>query len=137
MTDQSASSAAPSEGRKFLFLWLQPGVTGLNLAVFFYAAFATIGLLTFVSPGTALVLNANFGIPINEQGTITGDLVIVTEIVQLLLAATFVSPKKSGAWLMVAAPGTAVIVPPLQLDATFAGDATIIPEGRLSVKRTL
>jgi len=70
---------------KFLFVWLQPGISSLNAVVFCYAAFATIGLLTFVSTGTALVLNANFGIPTGEQGTISGDLVIVTEIVQLLI----------------------------------------------------
>ena len=46
---------------------------------------ATIGLLTFVSPGTALVLNANFGMPANEQGTVSGDLVLITEIVQILV----------------------------------------------------
>ncbi len=66
-------------------MWLQPGITALNAVVFCYSAFATIGLLTFVSTGTALVLNANFGIPTTEQGTVTGDLVIVTEIVQLLI----------------------------------------------------
>ena len=78
MIDQSTSN-------KFLFVSLQPGITARNAMVFCYAAFATIGLLTFVSTGTALVLNANFGIPTGEQGTISGDLVIVTEIVQLLI----------------------------------------------------
>ncbi len=66
-------------------MWLQPGISALNAVVFCYSAFATIGLLTFVSTGTALVLNANFGIPTDEQGTVVGDLVIVTEIVQLLI----------------------------------------------------
>jgi MFS family permease len=75
----------PSTSNKFLFVSLQPGITARNAMVFCYAAFATIGLLTFVSTGTALVLNANFGIPTTEQGTISGDLVIVTEIVQLLI----------------------------------------------------
>ena len=82
-----STTAAPT-GKKFLFVWLQPGITSLNAIVFCYAAFATIGLLTFVSTGTALVLNANFGIPTTEQGTISGDLVIVTEIVQLLIFGT-------------------------------------------------
>ncbi|MDJ0929441.1 MAG: MFS transporter [Gammaproteobacteria bacterium] len=85
MSDRSTSNAPDTAGRKFLFLQLQPDISNANMAVFFYAAFATIGLLTFVSPGTALVLNANFGVPIDQQGTITGDLVIVTEIVQLLI----------------------------------------------------
>lgn len=85
MTDHQAAAGAEPAGRKILFLHLQPGVTGLNLSVFLYACVTTIGLLTFVSPGTALVLNVNFGLPISEQGTVTGDLVIVTEIVQLLI----------------------------------------------------
>jgi MFS family permease len=73
------------EGLKFLFVYLAPGITRFNGAVFLYSAFATIGLLTFISTGTALVLNAKFGIPANEQGTISGDLVIVTEIMQFLV----------------------------------------------------
>lgn len=73
------------EGLKFLFVYLAPGISRFNGAVFLYSAFATIGLLTFVSTGTALVLNAKFGIPANEQGTISGDLVIVTEIMQFLV----------------------------------------------------
>jgi len=78
-------SVPEQEGRRFLFVWFLPGVTRLNAIVFCYSAFATIGLLTFISTGTALVLNAKFGMPINEQGTISGDLVIVTEIMQLLI----------------------------------------------------
>lgn len=85
MSTSTSSAPATSGDNKFLFVWLQPGISSLNAVVFCYAAFATIGLLTFVSTGTALVLNANFGIPTGEQGTISGDLVIVTEIVQLLI----------------------------------------------------
>jgi MFS family permease len=81
MTDQK-----PEEGLKFLgFIWLAPGVTRFNASIFCYSAFATIGLLTFISTGTALVLTANLGIPIGEQGTISGDLVIATEIGQFLV----------------------------------------------------
>ncbi len=72
-------------GIKVGFLQLAPGITRLNLFVFFYSAFATIGLLTFVSTGTGLVLNANFGMDIGAQGTVSGDLVIITEIVQILI----------------------------------------------------
>jgi len=74
------------DGIQFLgFIWLMPGITHLNATVFLYSAFATIGLLTFISTGTAMVLNANLGIPMGEQGTITGDLVIATEIGQFLV----------------------------------------------------
>jgi MFS family permease len=85
LNTESAKTEPEDSGRKFLFVWLQPGITGLNAVFFLYAAFATIGLLTFVSPGTALVLNANFGMPANEQGTVSGDLVLITEIVQILV----------------------------------------------------
>lgn len=77
--------AEQEQGIKVGFLQLAPGISRLNLFVFFYSAFATIGLLTFVSTGTGLVLNANFGMDVGEQGTVSGDLVIITEIVQILI----------------------------------------------------
>ena len=81
MTDQNTEG-----GLKFLgFIWLAPGITRFNATIFLYSAFATIGLLTFISTGTALVLTANLGIPIGEQGTISGDLVIATEIAQFMV----------------------------------------------------
>lgn len=85
MSTESTTSSQEQEGRRFLFVWFLPGITRLNAIMFCYSAFATIGLLTFISTSTALVLNANFGMPVGEQGTISGDLVIVTEIVQLLV----------------------------------------------------
>jgi len=85
LSESNGGDSAVVAGNKFLFVWLQPGITRLNAVIFCYASFATLGLLTFVSTGTALVLNANFGIPTGEQGTISGDLVIVTESVQLLI----------------------------------------------------
>ncbi len=72
-------------GQKFLGIYLASGISRFNAGIFCYAAFATIGLLTFISTGTTLVLNANLGIPIGEQGTIVGDLVIATEIGQFLV----------------------------------------------------
>lgn len=86
MNNASSSAGSPGDkGIKVGFLELAPGISRLNLFVYFYSCFATIGLLTFVSTGTGLVLNANFGMHIGEQGTASGDLVIVTEIVQILI----------------------------------------------------
>lgn len=86
MSNPSSSAGMPDDkGIKVGFLRLAPGISRLNLFVYFYSCFATIGLLTFVSTGTGLVLNANFGMDISEQGTASGDLVIVTEIVQVLI----------------------------------------------------
>jgi len=80
----SDASTTEEKGVRLGFLELAPGVTKAHAFVFFYAAFATIGLLTFVSTGTAQVLNA-IGVPGNEQGTATADLVVVTEIVQIAI----------------------------------------------------
>jgi MFS family permease len=83
MTDAAAKGIQEQE-IKLGFLRLAPGISKSNAYAFFYAAFATIGLLTFVSTGTAQILNA-IGVPQDEQGTVTSNLVIVTEIVQILL----------------------------------------------------
>ena len=83
MTD-AAAEEMEEQGIKLGFLRLAPGISKSNAYAFFYAAFATIGLLTFVSTGTAQILNA-IGVPQDEQGTVTSNLVIVTEIVQILL----------------------------------------------------
>ncbi len=86
MSQENNSAGSPAEkGIKVGFLGLAPGITRLNLFVYFYSCFATIGLLTFVSTGTGLVLNANFGLDVSVQGRVSGDLVIVTEIVQILI----------------------------------------------------
>jgi len=79
-----ATTGDSTQGIKLGFLELAPGVTRTNAFVFFYACFTTIGLLTFVSTGTAQVLNA-IGVPANQQGTITADLVVITEIVQIMI----------------------------------------------------
>ena len=79
-----ASIGDSQQGIKLGFLELAPGVSRTNAFVFFYACFTTIGFLTFISTGTAQVLNA-IGVPADQQGTITADLVVITEIVQILI----------------------------------------------------
>ena len=76
---------ADPDGIKFGFLWLAPGISRGNLYAFIYTAFSTIGLLTFISIATTLVLNSHLQIPTDQQGTISGRLVFVTEITQILL----------------------------------------------------
>jgi MFS family permease len=82
MSEQSP--AAPEQGIRVGFIELAPGISHKNFFVFLYAAFATIGLLTFVSTGTAQVMNA-MGIPQGEQGSLSGNLVVVTEIMQIIM----------------------------------------------------
>jgi MFS family permease len=79
----------PTSGRASYLLicagdQLAPGISRLNGIVFLYACFATIGLLTFINTGTAQVLSA-IGIPMADQGTLTGNLVMITEIVQVIV----------------------------------------------------
>jgi len=73
------------DGIKFWFLWLAPGISRGNFFSFIYTAFSTIGLLTFISVATTLVLNTHLQIPTDQQGTISGQLVFATEIAQILL----------------------------------------------------
>jgi len=84
-TEAPAGPAGSHTGGQFWFIDLQDGVTQGNMWALLYAAFSTIGLLTFVSTATTFVLTANLGIPVTEQGTIAGDLVVVTEIGQFLI----------------------------------------------------
>jgi MFS family permease len=82
------ASAVPGgelSGEKFWFIDTVAGVTRGNMWTLMYSAFSTIGLLTFISAATTFVLTANLGIPVSEQGTISGDLVFVTEVVQILI----------------------------------------------------
>jgi MFS family permease len=74
-------------GRRFGPIWLVPGVTTLNAVSFAFAAYTTIGLLTFIATGTPYVLNANLGIPIEDQGQYTGDFQLLNEIILLLVFA--------------------------------------------------
>ncbi len=78
-------SVTEQEGIKLGFLWLAPGITRGNFCAFIYTAFSTIGLLTFISVATTLVLNTHLHIPTDQQGTISGQLVFATEITQILL----------------------------------------------------
>lgn len=70
---------------KFGPVWLSPGVGKGNAWTLMYAAFFTIGLLTFIGIGTPYVLTEILQIPTGEQGTVSGNLVFWTEIITLLL----------------------------------------------------
>lgn len=66
-------------------LWLAPGISRRNMWTLVYAAFFTIGLLTFVGVGTPYVLSAILKIPPEQQGVVSGNLVFWTEIASILL----------------------------------------------------
>ncbi|NTU97856.1 MAG: MFS transporter, partial [Chlorobiaceae bacterium] len=52
---------------------LAPSVLPHHGWTFFFAAFVSIGFVTFVSIGQAYILNENLKIPISQQGTISGN----------------------------------------------------------------
>jgi MFS family permease len=84
MSEDSGAVSSQQAGVKLGFMELAPGISKSNAYAFFYACFSVIGLLTFVSTGTAQILNA-IGVPVDEQGTASSGLVIVTEIMQILI----------------------------------------------------
>jgi len=63
---------------------LAPSIRPYHAWTFFYAAFFSIGMITFLSIGQTYILNVHLGIPVSEQGAISGDLVFWTELVTLL-----------------------------------------------------
>jgi MFS family permease len=62
---------------------LAPGVSRLNMWTLLYAAFFTIGLVTFTGVATPYVLTAILKIPQDQQGAISGDLVFWNELVAI------------------------------------------------------
>jgi MFS family permease len=85
MVTEATTVSGEEQGEKFWFIETAPGVTRGNMWGLMYAAFSTIGLLTFISAATTFVLTVNLKIPVAEQGTISGDLVVITEIAQILI----------------------------------------------------
>ncbi|ARN73202.1 MFS transporter [Oceanicoccus sagamiensis] len=63
---------------------LMPGVMPRHLLTFFYASFIGITLNTYVNFIQPYVLRVQLGIPDEEQGKFTGDLVFYSEIILLM-----------------------------------------------------
>jgi MFS family permease len=78
-----------AENQNFGSLGLTPGVSRGHVRTLLFAAFTTLGLVTFIGVATPFVLNANLHIPAAEQGRLSGNLVVWTEITQLLTFSLF------------------------------------------------
>ena len=63
---------------------LAPGISRLNASAFMFASFITIGFMIFINIGNTYVLNENLGIAKEEQGAVTGLLLVVNEIILLV-----------------------------------------------------
>lgn len=63
---------------------LQPNITYGNLFAFFFATFAGLSLMSFVSIGQDILLNTFLKVPLGEQGSVAGNLQSIREFVVLL-----------------------------------------------------
>lgn len=86
-TSQSTRQTSPAA--RLGPIMLASGVTARNGWTLVFISLSSIGLLTFVAIGTPYILNANLNIPVAEQGTIVGDLALLTEVVLLLAFGPF------------------------------------------------
>jgi MFS family permease len=73
-----------SENIKKSRIALQENITYGNLVAFFFATFAGLSLMSFVSIGQDILLNTFLKIPTEQQGSVAGNLQAVREIVVLL-----------------------------------------------------
>ena len=85
MADRKSYNEESAAGAAILGLPLAPGISRLNGWALVGVSFFSIGLLVFVTVGTNYVLGANLHLPRDEFGTINGDLVVWTEIVQIMI----------------------------------------------------
>ncbi len=85
MTDAKSSNEQIDAGASILGLPLAPGISRLNGWSLVVVSFFSIGLLVFVTVGTNYVLGANLNIPRKDFGTINGNLVVWTEVIQILM----------------------------------------------------
>ncbi len=85
MTDSKSSNTTSDAGAAIMGLPLATGISRLNGWSLVVVSFFSIGLLVFVTVGTNYVLGANLHLPREEFGTINGDLVVWTEIIQILM----------------------------------------------------
>ena len=84
--DQDKSNGDPA-GIRFGPLRLVPGVTGKNLATLFFASFFGIASMSFINFSQPYVFTELLNVPLEEQGTLAGNLTFLQEIVLLVLLA--------------------------------------------------
>lgn len=72
-----------SSGLKFGPLRMQPGVRPKHLFALFFASFFGIASMSFINTSQPYVLTEILGVPLDQQGTISGNLTIIQEIILL------------------------------------------------------
>lgn len=83
----SAPAVAPGDdsGLKFGPLRMRPGVTRKHVFTLFFVSYFSIAMMNSVGIMQAYLFNEILRIPPNEQGSLTGTLLVVQELVVLLL----------------------------------------------------
>ena len=65
---------------------LAPGVRPVHALTYLYSTFAILSVCTFISVIQPYVLNVNIGVPMEDQGRVSGNMVFYGEIVLLALS---------------------------------------------------
>lgn len=79
-------------GIKFGPFWIRPGLTRINAAAVMFGSFSTIPMIVVMGLMQPYILNEIIHIPMGEQGTVTGRLMLLQEFVTILLVGLM------GAW---------------------------------------
>lgn len=85
MARSSAAAEPDRTGQKLGPVWLEPGISRLNVYTLLYASFFTIASSVFLSTSQPYIFMEILNIPIEAQGRLSGDLVLYNEIIVLLL----------------------------------------------------
>lgn len=85
MTEQVLTAANTDDAAKLGPIWLNPGLSRRNALTYFYAALTTIGMVAFLSFMQPYLLEANLGIPSDEQGRATSLLALPYEFAFLIM----------------------------------------------------
>lgn len=85
MPQSPPDASSSTEVVKLGPIWLSPGISRRNALTYFYAAFFTIGMLSFISFMQPYLLTGNLGIPADEQGRATSILALPYELTFILM----------------------------------------------------
>jgi MFS family permease len=85
----SRAAAFDPTGKKLGPLWLVPGVSKVNAWSFFFAAFCSVSLVSFVSAGQAYLFQEVVKVATEDQGRISSYLALLQECIAILLIAPF------------------------------------------------
>ena len=73
-------------GKKFGPLWFAPGISGLNVITLLYAAWSTLGALTYMNFIQPYILVEILNVSEEDIGPLTGNLAALQEVIVILLA---------------------------------------------------